>query len=213
MQAVGKQDSGGERKNNRDNVVDIAHELLDDYTNSVRDGSRYGMNFKPSVTSVAVDSTDSSRAGFGSSGIYQKNPSIESVEFDTPNDYIDFYKHRLSDEYIDELVSNNQLRFDGTNIETIKNEMGKLRELIQNTKDIAASKGKFYNNDRMSEPSMQKNWLVENCAEIWAVRDAILQGAKIENLVLRSVSVDTGLVKPFCKNCKLTFGEFMQAMD
>lgn len=53
----------------------------------------------------------------------------------------------------------------------------------------------------------------KNCAEIWAVRDAILQGAKIENLVLRSVTIETGLVKAFCKNCRITFGDFMNSMD
>lgn len=48
--------------------------------------------------------------------------------------------------------------------------------------------------------------------EIWAVRDAILQGAKIDNLVLRSLKVRSGLVKPFCKNCKVTFADFMTSM-
>ncbi|MMZ71358.1 hypothetical protein D1872_347120 [compost metagenome] len=60
---------------------------------------------------------------------------------------------------------------------------------------------------------MQSKWLVENCAEIWAVRDAIIQGAKIDNLVLRSLDVRTELVKPFCKNCKITFADFMNSMN
>ncbi|WP_018884650.1 hypothetical protein [Paenibacillus massiliensis] len=164
------------------------------------------------MASVAVDATKTSRAGFGASGIYQNNPSIVNIELKSPNEYVEFYRQKLTDDYIDELVAYNPSYFSGRNIKSVKEEMGKLRDLIQKTKDEAASKGKYFKNNEL-EPSMQKNWLVENCAEVWAVRDAILQGAKIENLVLRSVTVETGLVKAFCNNCRITFGDFMNSMD
>ncbi|WP_253721212.1 phage late control D family protein [Brevibacillus brevis] len=196
------------------NAVEIAPKLLDDYTNSIIDGSRYGSEFKPSVTSVAVDATDTSRVGYGCSGIYSKNPSIEKIEFDTPNKYVEYYRRKLADEYIDEMVVNNPSYFTGKNIQSIKEEMRKLRELIQKTKDKAKAKGKYYDNDPLNdEPSMQSKWLVENCAEVWAVRDAILQGSKIENIVLRSANGHTGGIKPFCKNCSITFEDFMQSME
>ncbi|WP_231850566.1 hypothetical protein [Brevibacillus brevis] len=196
------------------NAVDLAPKLLDDYTDSVRDGTRYGPDFKPSVSSVAVDATDTSKVGFGCSGIYQSNPSIKRIELNSPNEYIEFYRHKLSDKYVDELVASNPSYFVGKNINSIKEEIGKLREIIQKTKEEAASKEKYYKDDeKLGEPSMQKNWLVENCAEVWAVRDAILQGSKIENLVLRSLDVRSGLVKPFCKNCRITFKDFMKSME
>lgn len=76
---------------------------------------------------------------------------------------------KLTDDHIDELVTYNPSYFSGKNIEFVKEEMGKLRDLIQKTKDEATSKGKYFKNNEL-EPSMLKNWLVENCAEIWAVR-------------------------------------------
>ncbi|GAC41599.1 NAD+--asparagine ADP-ribosyltransferase [Paenibacillus popilliae ATCC 14706] len=214
--AVGQQDASAEKVRPEfhaekvEDAVSIAPKLLDSYTKSVNIGEKYGLDFKPSVTSVAVDATDTSRVGFGCSGIYRNNPSIESKEFSSASEYVEFYRSALTDEYIDELVASKPSYFAEKNIDSMKTEMGKLRILIQKTKDVATSKNKYYNDN--SEPSMQKNWLVENCAEVWAVRDAILQGGKIDNVVLRSVNVETGSVKPFCKNCKITFKDFITSM-
>nr|WP_225446023.1 NAD+--asparagine ADP-ribosyltransferase [Paenibacillus arenosi] len=197
-------------------AVALAPKLLDDYSKSISDFSRYGSDFKPSVTSVAVDATNTSRAGFGSSGIYLANPSIdnEHMKLNGTPEYVGFHRRKLSDEYIDEMIINNPSYLKGKDITSIKKEMGKLRALIQKTKDVAKSQGKYYDkNVETGEPSMQKSWLVENCAEIWAVRDAILQGAKIENLVLRSWDLRRGKIKPFCDNCSITFEGFMTSMD
>ena len=52
--------------------------------------------------------------------------------------------------------------------------------------------------------------LVENCAEIWAVRDAILKDGKLDSIVLRSVNIDSCTVKPFCENCLRTFKDIIK---
>lgn len=49
------------KKLKKKDAFELAPELLDDYTKSIRDGSRYGPDFKPAVASVAVDATKTSR--------------------------------------------------------------------------------------------------------------------------------------------------------
>lgn len=99
-------------------------------------------------------------------------------------------------------------QFAGKNIGEIKTEMGKLRSVIQNTKDMA---GDFGFKGLGGEASFEEGWLVENCAEVWAVRDAILKGAKFDNLAIRSVVTKTGEVKEFCDNCINTFANLLKA--
>ena len=60
--------------------------------------------------------------------------------------------------------------------------------MIQATKNKALEGDNPINNH--GEPSLENDWNVENCAEIWAVRNAIIFGAKIENLVLKTVTFD-----------------------
>lgn len=104
--------------------------------------------------------------------------------------------------------------FSGKDINSIKSEMKKLRDCIEKTKNRAKQSGHYYGDDiNTGEPSFEENWFVENCAEIWAVRDAILQGSKVDNIVIRSVNISDGTIKPLCENCKVTFEDFLQAME
>ena len=51
----------------------------------------------------------------------------------------------------------------------------------------------------------KKGRTVSNCAEIWAARNAILQGAKFDNLIFRSQTyVENKFADP-CQNCRRTF--------
>ena len=86
--------------------------------------------------------------------------------------------------------------------------MGKLRALIDRTKagaEFLKQKSNF------GEYSYEKLWNVEICAEIWAVRNAIMRGIKIENMVLKTVEFDTLEDAPPYQNCKVTFKEFLDS--
>ena len=194
------------------NAITRAPKLADDFVIAIRSGEKYGDGYRPVVASVAVDAGESSVVGYGCNRIFQNNPSIVSTALNTTDEYVAFYRRTLSDDYIDELVTLNPERFVGKDVSSIKYEMGKLRYAIQKTKDDAAAEGKCFQ-DINTEPSYEFGWLVENCAEVWATRDAIMQGAKVENIVLRSVVVVDGSIKLFCGNCQRTFAQFKTAMN
>lgn len=84
--------------------------------------------------------------------------------------------------------------------------MKKLREAIKNTKQLATEEN-VYNDFEL--PSFEKDWNVENCAEIWSVRKAIMNGAKWENLSFMCVDIKTNTYKLPCSNCQITFAELL----
>lgn len=55
---------------------------------------------------------------------------------------------------------------------------------------------------RMDGPTLEK-WRQGNCAEFNAVNDALLNGAKIEDLQYSTFRVRSGTYEPSCRNCKL----------
>ena len=57
-----------------------------------------------------------------------------------------------------------------------------------------------------SEFSFEINWSVSNCGEVWSAREAILNGARFDELTYYTVSSTTAVYKEFCKNCQHTFG-------
>jgi cytidine deaminase len=87
--------------------------------------------------------------------------------------------------------------------------MAKFRAKIQNTIDMAND----FDLQLANGTGSFESWPVENCAEIWAVRNAILDGVKLENMVIRTVNTVDGTVKPLCDNCINTFADLIKAMD
>ncbi|WP_459480880.1 hypothetical protein [Clostridium saccharoperbutylacetonicum] len=81
--------------------------------------------------------------------------------------------------------------------------MKKLTDAIENTKNEARIAGSVSEITR--EPSF-KEWNVENCAEVWSTRKAILNGAKFDDISFKCVQTKTGKYAPPCKNCEITFG-------
>ena len=159
--------------------------------------------YYPYVMSTVTNIKNTASKYFGFNGIKQFNPSIiNGKALSTIDDYL----RTLSNGYIDELASANPSMFAGKDINLIKQEMGKLRDLIESTKSAArqASGG---------TASSFERWEVENCAEIWAVRNAILDGVKVENMVIRSANYSDGAFKILCENCKRTFKELILAGD
>lgn len=52
-------------------------------------------------------------------------------------------------------------------------------------------------------------WSVENCAEIWAVRNGILSGIKFDNMLLRTIEYKEGNFDKPCNNCQEIFKNFI----
>ena len=92
--------------------------------------------------------------------------------------------------------------------------MVKLRGAISNTKNKAIQNNKYTNifdstGQSIKKPSFQENWQVENCAEIWSVRQAIMSGAEWKNISFRCINIEDGVYWKPCANCKETFKELI----
>ena len=86
--------------------------------------------------------------------------------------------------------------------------MVKLRDAIELTKNKAVKDNRYtdlFGKSELEKPSYQKSWRVENCAEIWSVRQAIMNGAVWDNISFRCVDIRTDMNKPPCSNCQITF--------
>ncbi|WP_334077028.1 hypothetical protein [Paenibacillus sanfengchensis] len=94
-----------------------------------------------------------------------------------------------------DLVTGNP-RFNPTQFELHDN----IIPLIEKTKQRAM--------DSTGKNSFQ-TWEVENCAEIQAVNQAFRDGVNIENMLLSTISTKNGKYKEMCKNCKVTFEDFV----
>ncbi|MCT4509029.1 MAG: hypothetical protein N4A48_09775 [Tepidibacter sp.] len=169
----------------------------------------YGEAKGISTAACVMDITDTSRRGFAGNKMWKNNPTIidprgidPTTICKTSEDYVKYYRELLSDKYIDDLPES---FFIGKDKKLMKQEMEELRKMIEKTKDLAIKEGKY---NKYGEPSFEFKWNVENCAEIWAMRDAILKGAEIDNLIIRSVHTSDGSVKEFCDNCLETFYGF-----
>ncbi|WP_329767632.1 NAD+--asparagine ADP-ribosyltransferase [Bacillus nitratireducens] len=155
-----------------------------------------------------VDTENPSLKGIAGSGNWKYNPTvidhrgIDPREFcKTPEDYTKYYRSLLSEEYIDSLPDS---FFIGKNKEFIREDMAKLRASIDRVKD-EATKDKEFND--FDEPSFEEEWNVDNCAEVWSARDAILKGARYDNFIVRTENLSGGFAKP-CENCRRTFFDF-----
>ncbi len=74
------------------------------------------------------------------------------------------------------------------------------KKLVEKTKQRAMEKE--------GKDSFER-WEVENCAEIQAVNQAFKEGAKLEDIILSTISTKNGKYKEMCGNCKVTFEEFI----
>lgn len=132
-------------------------------------------------------------------GINKYNGDIKVIN--TGDGYSNFYKEFLSDKYLNDL-SDNYFKEIGITKESVKAEMRKLREAIEQTKKAAGEKGVF---NRYGNLSFEEMYDVENCAELWSVRQAIMEGAKFDEIEYKCVSRKSGVSVPPCENCSHTF--------
>ena len=67
-------------------------------------------------------------------------------------------------------------------------------ELVRNTKgNIFSNKSSF------------DIWSVDNCAEIYSVNNALMNGASMDNIFINTKYFKDGIYAPPCKNCQITF--------
>ena len=93
--------------------------------------------------------------------------------------------------------------------DSIKNELRALNNAIEGTREFAKSEGKLYGEDfdypGPPEYSRVKAWTVYNCGEVWSAREAILNGAKFDELKFTSIWKSDGTQNAMCDNCQIIF--------
>ncbi|WBF54508.1 hypothetical protein HXV90_00825 [Lysinibacillus sp. JK80] len=80
-------------------------------------------------------------------------------------------------------------------------------DLLDDTKKLV-EKTKQRAMEKEGKNSFER-WEVENCAEIQAVNQAFKEGAKLEDILLSTISSKDGKYKEMCRNCSVTFEEFI----
>lgn len=148
--------------------------------------------------------------GIASSSNWVENPTIliegEEVFFEKPDDmsYEQYYNYHLSDEYLESLPES-FFECLGSNKDSVRVEMQNLRLRIELVKKLASEEGEEGLRNNMGNLSFEPDWNVENCAEIWSARIAVMKGAKFDDLVFVCVHTSNGAYAPPCKNCEITF--------
>lgn len=123
-------------------------------------------------------------------------------------------KTLYDNEFIDNLFEKkaDYYKSKGITKESVIEQMDKFRTMLKGANSYVKENGKpliDINGDIIGY-SMQ-GWRVENCAEVWAVRNAIFGGAKVDNIVLRTITYEDGKFAELCKNCNITFEEFINS--
>ncbi|EPY6471389.1 hypothetical protein ACWO4B_002032 [Clostridium sporogenes] len=186
-------------------------EKLEDYRMSI-DADKYAKS------AVAYDGKNLDTVSMATSNSHQYNPTIltdaETFNKDMFNEilekynrkesvaYSKYYEHTLTEDHIKNSLSDEYFTSKGFAKDDVISEMKKLTDAIDNTKEQAKLEGSI---SRLTgNPSFEK-WNVENCAEVWSTRKAILNGAKFDDISLKCVITDSGAYARPCENCKRTF--------
>jgi hypothetical protein len=140
----------------------------------------------------------------GTSSLFDYNPLFFPKRFFLqPQKFKEYYKFGLTDSGIDRVILENPGMIKEENVEMIRGEMAKLRRSIVRVKEEAKKKeAKAFDGSESFEL-----WPIEYCAEIWAARNAILQGVKFENIAFSLFRVSDKSLLPVCNNCKGVFQE------
>ncbi|MBQ6942695.1 MAG: hypothetical protein IJN43_00050 [Ruminococcus sp.] len=162
-------------------------------------------------TVFTFSTTNSGKTFVAGSGNYVKNPTIT-----VPNGYFDDIASYQGNNYYYEKYNNllnKKFIKDSVDISpSVKNELYKLSDAIAYTKSEAYNAGKLYTYGNISEPSFTASHSVTNCGEIWSAREAILNGAKFEELTFQSIYSSNGEKLAMCENCHHTFVEYLKLL-
>ena len=129
-------------------------------------------------------------------------------------DYTDYYNLSMSKEYLNKLPDS-YFKEKGINRLSVEKQMVKLRDAISNTKNEAIQNNKYTNiadstGQSIKKPSFQKKWQVENCAEIWSVRQAIMNGAVWDNISFRCIDIRTDMNNRHAQIVRLHLKNYMR---
>ena len=125
--------------------------------------------------------------------------------FKNITDYTDYYNLSMSDEYID-MLPDSYYKEIGVTRQNVKDQMHKLNNAINKTKQQALTNGII--ND-FGNPSFENTWNVQNCAEVWSIRQAIVNGADWNKISFKCIEKSNGAYKSVCLNCQRTFDELL----
>jgi hypothetical protein len=164
---------------------------------------------------------------FGGSGQYYLNKTIFTVPGVEENfnkilfPELDFEKavsavkfteqseETLQEDWVSKFYYTNIRYYDskGISLNELLDEFSLFRKKIERVRELAkklgTKNGKILNG--FGNFSLQDDWNIENCAEIWAYRNALLLGIKGKNIAMRCVFYqDLRYAKP-CLNCSETF--------
>lgn len=190
-------------ENNIINIIDTIakmHPQLDKYAETESAKLNKKVRFHGMVCVVADVTSKENNLYFAYSGIKKMNNSIYLDESDKIIDRLEWeksYVYLLSEEHINEMAVEDE----------IKEELKKLSQCIKNTATLAEKEEKYFY-EQTETYSFELHRCVENCAEVWAARNAILHGAKLENLIFRAefISGEHTYNDP-CGNCRRTFAD------
>ncbi len=197
--------------------------LLESYRSALNAESLENVN----KVCVAFDSADPLKRGISVNGSYFKNNRLLSTDeissgadeilnnmykskygeeaFNNMTDYTDYYNLSMSEEYLNKLPDS-YFKEKGINRLSVKKQMKKLSAAIDNTKKLAEAAN---SNNQYNNPSFANEWNVENCAEVWSVRQAIMNGAEWKKMSFKCINIDDGVYWNLCKNCEKTFKELI----
>ena len=203
--------------------------LLESYRSALNAESLENVN----KVCVAFDSADPLKRGMSVNGSYFKNNRLLSTDeissgadeilnnmykskygeeaFNNMTDYTDYYNLSMSKEYLNKLPDS-YFKEKGINRLSVEKQMVKLRDAIELTKNKAVKDNRYtelFGKSELEKPSYQKTWRVENCAEVWSVRQAIMNGAEWENISFKCINIDDGAYWKPCRNCEKTFEELI----
>ena len=116
---------------------------------------------------------------------------MNGVVPDGTTDLYEYYKNILND---DMAAARSQGKTE------MEKELAALQKNINDVKEAASEKSPFGD-------SFCEEHAVDNCAEIWASRNAILDGAKLDDLAYRAQITGTKGYSCPCENCVRTFAE------
>ncbi|CAM2855183.1 hypothetical protein AAGC94_05900 [Clostridium sporogenes] len=116
--------------------------------------------------------------------------------------YSKYYEHTLTEDHIKNSLSDEYFTSKGFAKDDVISEMKKLTDAIGNTKEQAKLEG---NISRLTGNASFEKWNVENCAEVWSTRKAILNGPKFYDISFKCVQTRIGNYAPPCANCEITF--------
>lgn len=183
--------------------IEIISNMEDNLTDHIKE-EKENSDYQTVMACIAVD-LENGATGYGYSNIRVKNPSIEFDLNDNENT-LEQYNKILEPSYTAQMVSNGEINTD------VKKELDKLYNHIKTIEKLAEKENKSGSNEYKWNNKTYFTFhggdggrTVSNCAEIWAARNAILQGAKFDNLIFRSQMYRNNKFANPCQNCRRTF--------